>query len=68
MPQNQPSLPSDRSFVIQLRGDADVEHGECRGRVEHFVSAQSAHFDSVSELMAFITRIVAAQQRGGTPS
>ena len=62
MPGNQPSLPSNRAFVIQLRGDIDVEHGECRGRVEHLVSAQATHFNSIEELMTFIVRIVTAQQ------
>jgi len=63
MARNKPSLPSNRAFVIQFRGDADIEHGECRGRVEHFVSAQAGHFDSVEELMATIVRILAAQPR-----
>ena len=62
MPKNKPSLPSDRAFVVQLRGDAAVEQGDFRGRVEHIVSMQAAHFESVEELIAFIVRVVAAQQ------
>jgi hypothetical protein len=61
MPKNKPSLPSNRAFVVQLRWDADVEHGDFRGRVEHFVSMQADHFESVEELVAFIVRLVAAQ-------
>ena len=62
MPKNKPSLPSDRAFVVQLRGDAAVEQGDFRGRVEHLVSGQTTHFESVEEVMAFIARVVAAQQ------
>lgn len=62
MPRNKPSLPSNRAFVVQLRWDADVEHGDFRGRVEHLVSMQAAHFESVEELTAFIAQVVAAQQ------
>jgi hypothetical protein len=46
--------------VVQLRWDAAVEHGDFRGRVEHLVSFQATHFESVEELTAFITRVVAA--------
>jgi hypothetical protein len=63
MARNKPALPSNRAFVVQFRGDAEVEHGECRGRVEHIVSAQAGHFTSVEELMAVIASILAMQPR-----
>ena len=62
MPKNKPSLPSDRAFVIQVRGDANPVEGDFRGRVEHLVSLQATHFESVEELTAFIARVVAAQR------
>jgi hypothetical protein len=62
MPKNKPSLPSDRAFVVQLRGDANLAQGDFRGRVEHLVSMQATHFESIEELIAFIGRVVAAQQ------
>jgi hypothetical protein len=62
MPKNKPSLPSDRAFVVQLRWDAAVEQEDFRGRVEHLVSMQATHFESVEELLAFIVRVVAARQ------
>jgi len=62
MPRNKPSLPSNRAFVVQLRWDADGEHGDVRGRVEHLNSMQATRFESVEELMAFIARVVAALQ------
>jgi hypothetical protein len=61
MPKNKPSLPSNRAFVVQLRWDADVEHGDFRGRVEHIVSMQATRFESFEELQAFIIRVIAAQ-------
>ena len=60
MPRNKPSLPSNRAFVVQLRWDADVEHGDVRGRIEHLNSMQATRFESVEELVAFIARVVAA--------
>ena len=48
--------------MVQLRWDADVEHGDVRGRVEHLNSMQATRFESVEELMAFIARVVAALQ------
>jgi hypothetical protein len=62
MPKNKPSLPSDRAFVVQLRWDAAVEQADFRGRVEHLVSMQATHFESVEELLAFIVRVVTARQ------
>ena len=62
MPKNKPSLPSDRTFVVQLRWDAAVEQEDFRGRVEHFNSMQAAYFESVEELLAFIARVVVAQR------
>ena len=60
MPKGKPSLPSNRAFVVQLRWDAAVEQGDFRGRVEHLVSMQATHFESIEELVAFITRVVTA--------
>ena len=60
MPKNTPSLPSNRAFVVQLRWDADVAHGDVRGQVEHLNSMQATHFESVEELVAFLSCVVAA--------
>ena len=49
-------------FVVQLRWDADVAHGDVRGRVEHLNSMQANHFESVEELVAFIACTIAAIQ------
>jgi hypothetical protein len=63
MGKNQPALPARKAFVLQLHADAQVEHGHFKGRVEHLVSHQAAHFESLEELLAFIVRVVAAQQK-----
>jgi len=48
---------------VQLHADAQVEHGHFKGRVEHIVSYQVARFESLQELVAFIVRVVAEQQK-----
>ena len=60
MAKKQPSLPANRAFVVQFHADAQPEKGQFRGRVEHMVSYQSAHFESVEELTAFMVRMLAA--------
>ena len=58
MSTNQPSLPTNRAFVVQFHADADVEQAHCSGRVEHVVSGQVTHFHSREELMAFFARVL----------
>jgi len=55
---NKPSLPTNRTFAVQLHADAQMEHGEFTGRVEHVVSMRATHFHSLEELGAFILQIV----------
>jgi hypothetical protein len=63
MAKNQPSLPARRAFVVQVHAEAQVEQGHFKGRVEHVVSRQAAHFESLEELVAFITQLVREQQK-----
>ncbi len=58
MPRNQPSLPAKRAFVVQVHAAAQVEQGQFQGRVEHIVSGQAAHFQSIAELMTFIVKVL----------
>jgi hypothetical protein len=62
MTKDQPSLPTNRAFVVQLHADAQPEQGDFKGRVEHIVSGQAVHFNSSEELLALMTRTLAAQQ------
>jgi hypothetical protein len=50
--------PSERSFVVQLRSDADLAKGVVCGRVEHVVSSRAAVFDSLSDLARFFSEVV----------
>lgn len=52
------------AFVVQFRTETQVEAGHLRGRVEHVVSGQATHFQSLEELLAFIGRVLAALPAG----
>ena len=52
-------LPVQRAFVVQLHATAVVAEGQLTGRVEHVLSGQAAHFDTLDELLAFIARVLA---------
>ena len=43
---------------MQLHADAQVERQHFKGRVEHIVSYQAAHFESLEELVAFMIRVL----------
>jgi hypothetical protein len=57
-PKQRPSLPARRAFVVQVHADAKVEQGQWRGRVEHIVSYQATHFQSLEELLAFMVKVL----------
>jgi hypothetical protein len=63
MPRNQPSLPTKRAFVVQIHADAKVEQGQWQGRVEHLVSYQATHFQSIEELLAFMVKVLSEPER-----
>jgi hypothetical protein len=54
------------AFVVYFRVSSDVAHRQVAGRVEHVVSGQSTHFDSLEELLAFIERVLVTVR--GPPS
>ena len=56
---NKP-LPVQRAFVVQVHAAAVVAQGQLAGRVEHVVSGQAIHFDTLEELLAFIARVLTA--------
>ncbi len=60
MQKNQPSLPVNRAFAVQIHADAQVRR-QLKGRIEHVLSGEAAHFGSLAELQAFITRVVEEQ-------
>ena len=63
MAKSQPSLPARKAFVVQLHAETQAEQGHFRGRVEHLVSHQAAHFESLEELIAFIVQVLKEPQK-----
>jgi hypothetical protein len=51
---------SKAAFVIQFRESTDIDAGRVEGKIEHISSYQSARFQSVEELLAFVARVLAA--------
>jgi hypothetical protein len=56
--QSQPTLPSNRAFVVQFRAQPSAVLPSWAGRVEHLVSHQVARFQSLDELLAFMIRVL----------
>ena len=57
MAPSQPTLPSNRAFVVQFRARPSAAPSWA-GRVEHLVSHQVARFHSLDELLAFMRRVL----------
>lgn len=57
-------LPANRAFVVQFTALTSLPQQQAAGRVEHIVSGQSAHFQSLEELLAFIAQVF--EQKQGT--
>ena len=62
MAPSQPSLPSNRVFVVQFRRQLPGAAAGYGGRVEHLVSGEVARFHSLEELLAFMHRVLADVQ------
>ena len=62
IPGSQPSLPTNRAFVVQFRSNPTGAPSCWEGRVEHVVSGQVARFRAVEELLAFMSRVLAEVQ------
>ena len=58
MPTSQPAYPTQRAFVVQIHAEADMAQGEVRGRVEHIVTGQATHFETVEALVQFIVQVL----------
>ena len=58
MAQEEPDLVRRRALIVQFRAETDLAQARCAGRVEHVVSGQATHFQSLEELLAFLTRIL----------
>jgi len=49
-------MATQRSFLIELEPDADLSGGPVRGRVEHVAWGERGSFDSLAELLDFMSR------------
>jgi hypothetical protein len=58
----QPSLPTNRAFVVQFRAPSLQAPLSWEGRIEHLVSGQVGRFHSPEELLEFLNRMLAAVQ------
>jgi hypothetical protein len=58
MSQSQPSLPTNRAFVVQFRTRTTATWPSYEGRVEHLESGQVARSHSLEELLAFMIRML----------
>jgi hypothetical protein len=58
MSASQPALPTNRAFVVQFRARPTGAPWCWEGRVEHVVSGQVARFQSMEELLAFMSRVL----------
>ena len=58
MLQPQPSLPTNRAFVVQFRAQPTDQALSWEGRVEHLSSGQVLRFHSPEELLAFLGRVL----------
>jgi hypothetical protein len=59
MAPSQPSLPTNRVFVVQFRTAPPGAPARYDGRVEHLVSGEVARFHTLEELLAFMIRVLA---------
>jgi len=63
-PQESPSLPASRSFVVQFTADTAPASRRFRGRIEHIESARARHFASLEDLAAFVADVLALETAG----
>jgi hypothetical protein len=68
VPQSQPSLPSNRVFVVQFRAQSSGAAPSHEGHVEHLVSGQVTRFHSLEELLGFMVGVLTqVEQESGPP-
>ena len=56
--KRSPPLPPHHAFVVQFRIDTQIEAGCMTGRVEHVITGNATHFQSLDALLAFMTRML----------
>jgi hypothetical protein len=61
-------LPVERAFVVQLRAPPPAGEEPFAGRAEHIASGAVARFASAESLIAFIKKVLAAEETVGEES
>ena len=56
--EQSPAFAPAQAFVVQFGRETALDTGRMAGRVEHVVSGKAARFQSVDELMAFMTEVL----------
>jgi hypothetical protein len=68
VPQSEPSLPTNRVFVVQFRAQPTGASTSYDGRVEHLVSGRVARFHSLEELLGFMIHVLTdVEERADLP-
>ena len=55
---SKPPLSPHWAFVVRFRVGTELEGGRIWGKVEHVVSGQAAHFESLDDLLTFMARVL----------
>ena len=61
-------LSPQRAFVIHLDSASDLSAQRPVGRVEHVLSGDSAHFGSLADLFAFLSRYSEGDRSSAPPA
>ena len=56
--EHKPPYAPEQAFVVQFGRETVVDTGRLAGRVEHVVSGKVARFQSLDELVAFMTNVL----------
>ena len=56
--EQSPSFALAQAFVVQFGRETALDTGRMAGRVEHVVSGKVARFQSLDELVAFMTEVL----------
>ena len=56
--ERSPQFAPAQAFVVQFGRETAVDTGRLAGRVEHVVSGKVARFQSLDELVAFMTEVL----------
>jgi hypothetical protein len=63
----RPAFSPSRAFVVQFREETQIEGGHMAGRVEHVISGQAIHFESLEALLAFLARVLMQVRQTSAP-